>query len=153
MVRRAISPLLAAVAMLVGAAGPVTAQGAPPTLPSLPVVEDGSVWKVDYIRSRNRKQRACLQFYGANWRVNRAEAKRTGLVLSYMIWTAEPVGPDDWDIMLATEYRNYAALDGLEEKFRPILAARTRVVVPDLDLATDCVIIGSRTTRQVEFGK
>ena len=150
MVRRRISPLLAALGALVGAAGSATAQGAPP---ALPVVEEGSVWKVDYIRSRSRKQRACLQFYGANWRANRAEAKRTGLVLSYMIWTAEPVGPDDWDIMLATEYRNYAALDGLEEKFRPILAARTRVAVPDLDVAADCVIIGSRTTRQVEFGK
>ena len=144
---------LLALASLSAPAGAAAAQEAAPAPRSaLPAIHEGTIWTVDYVRARPRKRDACLQFYGANWAANRAAAKRAGLVLSYRIWTNQPVDPDDWDIMLLTEYRNLAALDGLEEKFRPILAARTRIAVPDLDVATDCVILGSRTLRQVEFG-
>lgn len=144
-----------ALALSAAAVGPpaALAQGTPaPAAATLPAVGEGTVWQVDYIRTRQRKLQPCLQFYGANWARNREAAKRTGLVLSYHVWTSNPSGPDDWNVMLLTEYRNLAALDGLEEKYRPILAARTRVSVPDLDVPTDCVILASRTIRGVDFG-
>ena len=140
-------PVIAAVACLCPT--PARAQAAP----ALPSPAEGTVWAVDYVRTKPRKLEGCLQFYGANWARVRAELARTGLVLSYRVSTSDPAGPDDWNVMLLTEYRNLAALDGLEEKYRPVLARRTRVSVPDLDVATDCVIIGSRTIRGVTYGQ
>ena len=142
-------PVIAVLALACLSPTPARAQAAP----AIPSPGEGTVWAVDYIRTKPRKLQACLQFFGANWARNRAEAARQGLVLSYRVSTSDPSGPDDWDVMLLTEYRNLAALDGLEEKYRPILARRTRVEVPGLDVATDCVIIGSRTIRAVTYGQ
>ena len=46
-----------------------------------------------------------------------AEAKKQGLVVSEKILTGDASGRDDWDLMLMVEYKNWAALDGLQDKF------------------------------------
>ncbi len=45
------------------------------------------------------------------------EEKREGMILDYKIFLKETKnGPEDWDICVAIEYKNHAALDGLGAK-------------------------------------
>jgi hypothetical protein len=45
------------------------------------------------------------------------EEKRQGLILDYKVFFKETKNnPEDWDICVAIQYKNYAAMDGLAAK-------------------------------------
>jgi hypothetical protein len=49
------------------------------------------------------------------------EEKRQGLILDYKIFLKETKNsPQDWDVCVAVEYKNHAALDGLDAKMEAI---------------------------------
>ena len=49
------------------------------------------------------------------------EQKRQGLIMDYKVFLKETQeGPHDWDIALAVQYKNYAAMDGLTAKSEAI---------------------------------
>jgi hypothetical protein len=49
------------------------------------------------------------------------EEKRQGLVVEYKVFLKETKSnPHDWDICLAVQYKNYAAMDGLSSKVEGI---------------------------------
>jgi hypothetical protein len=49
------------------------------------------------------------------------EEKRQGLIVDYKLLLKETKSnPQDWDICIAVEYKNHAALDGLDAKIEAI---------------------------------
>ena len=48
------------------------------------------------------------------------EAKKQGLILSDHILSGSASGRDDFDVMFMTEYKNWAAFDGLSSKYNAI---------------------------------
>ncbi len=50
------------------------------------------------------------------------EEKREGLILSYHIISAPAATPQDWDLLILTEFKNYASPDGLREKTESVMA-------------------------------
>lgn len=103
------------VAVLAIAALAPTALGAQ----GLPYTE-GSVWDITMVRTTDGMTDDYLRSLATTWRRTMDEAKKQGLVLSYRIIATGTSGPDDWDLLLMIEYKNWAALDGLAEKFDPI---------------------------------
>lgn len=81
---------------------------------------DGSVWDLAMIRTTDGMSDQYLDSLRANYKPILEEAKKQGLVLSYKIISTTNSGPDDWDLLLMTEYKNWAARDGLSEKFEVI---------------------------------
>jgi hypothetical protein len=109
------SPLLCLL-LTAAAAGPVAAQAtrAPYT--------EGSVWNMQFIRVKPGLQDDYLNGVRATAKRLFDNAKRQGLILSYHLISAPSATPQDWDLLLMIEYKNYAALDGLREKIEPIAA-------------------------------
>lgn len=87
----------------------------------LPYTE-GSVMDMTFVRVRPGGSEAYMKFLSTHWKDFNDAAKKDGLVLSYHVITAPAANKDDWDMMLVVEYKNMAALDGLEAKMRPLLA-------------------------------
>jgi hypothetical protein len=111
------APLIALSLLLAGtAAAPLEAQAtrAPYT--------EGSVWNLQFIRVKPGMQDDYLNGIRATTKRLFDNAKRQGLVLSYHIISAPSATPQDWDLLIMIEYKNYAALDGLREKVEPIAA-------------------------------
>jgi len=50
------------------------------------------------------------------------EAKKQGLIISSHVLSGPATGRDDFDVMFLTEYKNWAAFDGLEAKYEAILS-------------------------------
>ncbi|MDQ3214933.1 MAG: hypothetical protein M3P99_02465 [Pseudomonadota bacterium] len=84
-----------------------------------------------------------------------SEAKRQGLIVSEKILSGDAAGRDDWDLMLMVEYKNWAALDGLQDKFDAVALKmvgseekRVQLGVKRNDLRE---ILGRKTLQELSF--
>ena len=91
----------------------------PKAAQELPYTE-GSVFEMAFIRTLPGGYDAYMKFLQTEWKKVNEAAKKEGLILSYDVGTASPANKEDWDIVLIIEYKNMAALDGLEEKLRDV---------------------------------
>jgi hypothetical protein len=89
-----------------------TAQQAPYT--------EGSVWDITLVKVKYGMGDEYLRSLATTWKLEYDEAKKQGLILSYKILSGTAANEDDWDLMLMTEYKNMASLDGIDEKFRAL---------------------------------
>lgn len=87
--------------------------------------KEGTVWQVYFVRTKPGMANEYLKDLAAEWRIQNEEAKKQGLVVSYKILSGLPANKEDWDLMLMIEYKNMAALDGINEKWAAIFAKIT----------------------------
>ena len=85
---------------------------------------DGPVINVSAIRTLDGHFDDYMKWLATGFKKQEDAAKKAGLILSYRVLVAEPRGPNDPDIYLVVEYKNWAALDGLGGKF-DALASQT----------------------------
>src|ERR1700738_1765773 len=77
---------------------------------------DGPVVNVAAIRTVDGHFDDYMQWLATTWKKQEEAGKKAGLILSYRVLVAEPRSPSDPDIYLVTEFKNWAALDGLGGK-------------------------------------
>ena len=81
----------------------------------------GPVWRVVLVRVKPTHMDEYLTSLRQSSKPFFEEEKRQGLIVDYKIFFKETKhSPDDWDLCLAVEYKNYAAMDGLDAKFEAI---------------------------------
>jgi hypothetical protein len=77
---------------------------------------NGSVWTVAFIRMKPGMETAYLNYVATDWKREQEELKKDGQILSYKVLTTEPHNPQDFNIMLMTEYKDMATLEANEAK-------------------------------------
>jgi hypothetical protein len=78
---------------------------------------EGPVWRVQLIRVKPTQMDAYLTSLRQSTKPLLEEQKRQGTIMDYKVFLKETKNtPEDWDICVATEYKNHAALDGLVAK-------------------------------------
>ena len=78
---------------------------------------EGPVWRVTLVRVKPAQMDAYLTSLRQATKPLLEEEKRTGAIVDYKIFLKETTsGPQDWDLALAIEYKNHAAMDGLTAK-------------------------------------
>jgi hypothetical protein len=82
---------------------------------------DGPVVNVAFIRTEYGKFDDYLKFLDGTWKATQEAAKKAGLVISYRVITVQPRGENDPDIYLVTNYKNWAAFDGMTAKMDAIM--------------------------------
>jgi len=85
----------------------------------LPYTE-GSVWSVSMIRVKPGMDEVYFRDVLPLRKQIYEEAKKQGLVISSHTLRGSASGRDDYDVMFLVEFKNWAALDGIEAKFRAI---------------------------------
>ena len=87
---------------------------------------EGPVWRVSLVRVKPNKMDEYLASLSQATKPLLDEEKRNGTIMDYKIFLKETSsGPQDWDIALAIQYKNHAALDGLAAKGE---AARDKII-------------------------
>jgi hypothetical protein len=95
------------------------------TLPA-PVWADGRYWNdgpvvnASYIRTVDGHFDEYMHYLQTTYKQTQEAAKKAGLILSYRVLVVEARTPQDPDIILVTEFKNWAALDHLGGKFDAI---------------------------------
>jgi hypothetical protein len=82
--------------------------------------KEGSVWQVGFIKVGPNMTVDYLNSLKTSWNSVHAEAQKQGLIVSYMILSGAAANPEDWDVMLLTEYKSMAAIDEAEGKWQEI---------------------------------
>jgi hypothetical protein len=82
--------------------------------------KEGSVWTVTFVKVKPGMMDTYLRDLGANRKKLMEQAKKDGLILSERLLSGDATGRDDFDLILMVEFRNWAAFDGLSDKFRAL---------------------------------
>jgi len=78
---------------------------------------EGPVWRVSLIRVKPTHMDEYLTTLQRSSKPFFDEEKRQGMIVDYKIFLKETKhNPEDWDICVAIQYKNYAAMDGLAAK-------------------------------------
>jgi hypothetical protein len=78
---------------------------------------EGPVWRIQLIRVKPTKMDAYLTSLRQATKPLIEEQKKQGLVTDYKIFLKQTKNnPEDWDICVAIQYKNWAALDGQTAK-------------------------------------
>ena len=78
---------------------------------------EGPVWRIQLIRVKPTQMDAYLTSLRQSTKPVIEEEKRQGMIMDYKVFLKETKNnPEDWDICVAVEYKNYAAMDGLAAK-------------------------------------
>jgi hypothetical protein len=87
---------------------------------------EGPIWRVQLIRVKPTQLDAYLTSLRQSTKPFIEEEKRQGVIMDYKIFLKETKHtPEDWDICVAIEYKNHAAMDGLAAKGE---AARDKIL-------------------------
>lgn len=138
---------LSLIGLLLSVSAPIISTGQP-----APYTE-GTVWDITYVRVKPGMGDDYLKSLATTWKNTNEEAKKQGLILSYKILSGDAANRDDWNLMLITEYKNMASLDGFDEKFRAISAKiigtedqQKNVMVKRVDMRE---ILGGKQVREI----
>jgi hypothetical protein len=78
---------------------------------------EGPVWRVTLVKVKPAQMDAYLTSLRQASKPLLDEQKRQGLIMDYKVFLKETQeGPHDWDLALAVQYKNHAAMDGLTAK-------------------------------------
>ncbi len=78
---------------------------------------EGPVWRVELIRVKPTHMDEYLSSLQKSSKPMLEEEKKEGVIMDYKFFVKETKNsPDDWDVCLAIEYKNHAALDGIDAK-------------------------------------
>jgi hypothetical protein len=77
---------------------------------------NGSVWSVAFIRVKPGMDTAYMNYLAAPWKANQEALKKEGLILSYKVLSVEGHTPGEFNLMLMTEYKDLATMEGGEDK-------------------------------------
>jgi hypothetical protein len=113
---------------------------------------DGPVVNAAYIRTVDGHFDDYMRWLSTTYKQTQEAAKKAGLILSYRVLITQPHGPQEPDIILVTEFKDWAALDHLGGK----LEAVTAKVEGSVDKANQATadrnkirtILGDRTSQE-----
>lgn len=138
--------------LLSGSVLAATALSAAPALADGQHFNDGPVVNVSWIRTVDGHFDDYMQWLATTWKHQEEASKKAGLILSYRVFVAEPRGPHEADIILVTEFKNWAALDGLGGKLDAVSAQVEGSVAKanqsEVDRAKIRTVLGSETMQE-----
>lgn len=68
---------------------------------------EGPVWACGAYRVKQGQEDNYMRYLRQNFTATNAEAKKQGLILDYKVFVQTPSRPDDWNIMLCSQFPSY----------------------------------------------
>jgi hypothetical protein len=115
----------------------------------------GTVWSLSFIKVKPGMFDIYMKDLVASRKKLMEAAKKEGLIVSERMLAGNSNGRDDWDLVLMVEYKNWAAFDGLEEKFdalsRKVVGSDEQQVQMMVKRTEVREIVGEKTMQEVRF--
>lgn len=93
-----------------------------------------------------------MHWLATTYKAQQEAAKKAGLISNYRVIVIEARGPNEPDVLLVTEFKNWAALDGFGRKADSISAqiegSVAKAAQSEADRAKIRTVLGSRTEQE-----
>ena len=113
---------------------------------------DGPVQNVTFIRTVDGHFDDYMHWLATTYKAQQDAAKKAGLITNYRVIVIEARGPSDPDVLLVTEFKNWAALDGFGHKADAVSAqiegSVEKASQSEADRAKIRTVLGSRTEQE-----
>ncbi len=113
---------------------------------------DGPVINVASIRTVDGHFDDYMHWLATTYKKQQEAAKKAGIITAYRVIVVEARGPNDPDILLVTELKNWAALDGLGGKLDALSAqiqgSVEKAAQSQVERAQIRTILSSRTAQE-----
>jgi hypothetical protein len=123
---------------------------APPVRP----FHEGPVWTLTFVHTKPGVGLKYMEYLATEWKKQQDALKAAGLILDYKVIGTDAHTPNDWDLMLMTEYKDLATLEANEEKMEAVAMQALDLNDEKLlqgygDRANWREIIGDRLAREI----
>jgi hypothetical protein len=116
---------------------------------------EGTVTNVSSVRTKPGMFDAYMKWLDTTYKQLMEEEKKAGIIVDYAVYAAVPRSPHDPDVYLTVTFKNFAALDGLDDRLEPIerkvWASRDAANKADADRESMREIIGSQLIRHLNL--
>jgi len=140
-----LSTLLAAAALTVAMQVASAADERPYTF--------GPVVNVSYIKTRPGQFDAYIKYVATTYKQLMDSETKAGNVLSWSVYSAQPHSPQDADVILTVTYKNWAALDGVQDRIeavqKKIWGTRAGITKATVDREALREVLGSDNIQQL----
>ena len=117
--------------------------------------KEGTVWGVTFIRVKPGMFDVYMRDLASQRKALMDEAKKQGLIVSEKMLSGSAAGRDDWDLLLMVEYKNWAAFDGLSDKFDAlalkIVGSEEKQLQSMIKRTEVREILGDKTLQEITF--
>ena len=122
-----------------------------------PVYTEGSVWNLTFVKIKANMGEDYLKGLSKTWKSSMDELVRQKLLKSYKILMGDAANPQDFDLILMTEFENYASFDPdperdkkrdeVEKKIRDAMGEEFQKTVANYSTLRE--ITGRKTMREI----
>jgi hypothetical protein len=114
----------------------------------------GSVWDIAFVKAKPGVGLKYMEWLATEWKTEQEALKKAGLILNYMVIETESHGPNDFDLMLMTEFKDLASLEANEDKREAVanqaLSSNDQKMIAGYEeRASWREIIGNRLAREI----
>ncbi|HLK32851.1 MAG TPA: hypothetical protein VKT29_07150 [Terriglobales bacterium] len=138
---------LTSLAVLLALAIPVFAQDTPKPY------HPGPVWQVQFIRAKAGMEDRYLRYLASDWKNEQEAMKKNGFILDYKVVTTEAHGPQDFNVILMSEFKDLATLEANQDKMEAsalqLLGGRQKVESGYEDRANYREVVAGRLGREI----
>lgn len=114
---------------------------------------EGPVWQIAFIRVKAGMEDRYARYLANDWKREQEAFKKAGYILDYKVIATEPHGPQDFDLMLMTQYRDLASMEANADKAQQmaiqLFGGQQKVETGYQDRASFREVMGSRLGREI----
>jgi len=123
---------------------------APPVRP----FHDGPVWDITFVKVKPGVGLKYMEYLSSQWKTEQEALKKAGLTLNYMVIQTESHSPNDWDLMLMTEFKDLASMETNQDKAEAVSTQAlnsndTKMIEGYQERASWREIMGDRLAREI----
>lgn len=121
----------------------------PPTKP----YHEGPVWDIATIHVKYGMEDRYLNYLASDWKKEQEAMKKAGYVLDYKVITTEPHSPQDFNVILMTQFKDLATLeansDRMEALAMQLLGGRQQAETGAQQRTDYREVVGNRLGREI----
>jgi hypothetical protein len=114
---------------------------------------NGPVWEIAYIRAKAGMEDRYSRYLAEEWKREQEAMKKAGYITDYKVLVTEPHGPQDFDFILMTQFKDFASMEANQDKMEALaqqtFGGQQKIEAGYQDRSSFREVMGNRLAREI----